>query len=260
MRQEAIRALEIRDETEISRRMTQGELEARALEGERAQAAAPADVSSQLRLTAHAEADHWQQSADAQARNDQAAAANARSLARLLADQRQQLEAAAARYEQWSATTVNIRETAGRAKAELERRGLAQRPEPQHTEPEGETQTTAEWWQQFETDLAGAGRAIEREHQAVVATGNPWPPQRKPQPQPQPAPGGPGTTPEPGNQADPADQALAEAREAAQHFIAERQAREARAQYALRVEREAEAAAPEAGMQAQPREDAEIGL
>ena len=57
MRLAAIRALEISDEADIIRGMTHGELEARALEAERAQATAPPDVSRQLRLTAQAEAE-----------------------------------------------------------------------------------------------------------------------------------------------------------------------------------------------------------
>ena len=65
--------------------MSRGELEARVLEGDRAQATAPPDVSSQLRLTAQAEADAWQQSADAEAEHDQVQAENARSLAATLA-------------------------------------------------------------------------------------------------------------------------------------------------------------------------------
>lgn len=65
MRLAAIRALEIRGEADIIRDMTHGELEARALEAERVQATAPPEVSSQLRLTTQAEADAWQQSAEA---------------------------------------------------------------------------------------------------------------------------------------------------------------------------------------------------
>jgi hypothetical protein len=57
MRQTAIYALEIRDEAGIIRGLTRGELEARILDAERAQASAPPDVSRQLRLTAQAQAD-----------------------------------------------------------------------------------------------------------------------------------------------------------------------------------------------------------
>ena len=60
-----------------SRRMTHGELEARILDGDRALASAPPDVSRELRLTAQAEADAWQQSADAETRHDQAGSADA---------------------------------------------------------------------------------------------------------------------------------------------------------------------------------------
>ncbi len=87
MRAATIRALEFRDEADIIRGMTRGELEAQVLDGERAQASAPPDVSSQLRLTAQAEANTLAQSADAQsadaqARHDHAAAASAMALAR----------------------------------------------------------------------------------------------------------------------------------------------------------------------------------
>ena len=43
-----------------------------------------------------------------------------------MATQREQLEAANARYEKWAAGTSGRREAAGKARAELERRELAQ--------------------------------------------------------------------------------------------------------------------------------------
>ena len=138
MRLAAIRALEIRDETAIIRGMTRGELEARALEAERAQASAPPDVSRQLRLTAHAEADARQQSADATTRHDQVEAARAATLASQLATRRQQLEVANDRYEQWAAATLATRETAAKARAEVERRSrtaAAQEPDG-HSRPD----------------------------------------------------------------------------------------------------------------------------
>ena len=178
LRQAAIRALELRDETEIVRRMTHGELEARILDAERAQASAPPDVSRELRLTAQADADAWQQSADAQIKHDPAESASATALARHLAAQREQLEAANARYEKWAADTSSRREAAGKARAELERRGLAQQTAGQpDAEPEDEPQTVVEWWRQLEADLAAVDMAIEREHQAAIAAGQPWPPQ-----------------------------------------------------------------------------------
>ena len=79
LRGATIRALEIRDEADILRGMSRGALEARILEGERAQANAPPDLSDQLRLTARAEADALAQCADAQARHDQVGASSARA-------------------------------------------------------------------------------------------------------------------------------------------------------------------------------------
>ena len=177
MRQDTFRALEIADEQAEIRAMCRGELEARVLEGDRAQATAPPDVSSQLRLTAQAEADAWQQSADAHADHDQARADNARTLATAMAAEKTRLEAANARYEQWSARTASTREIAGQAKAELARRGQ----EPA-TRGAPEPQTMAEWWRQFQADADAVDRAIEREHHAAVDAGQPWPPKRKPEP------------------------------------------------------------------------------
>jgi hypothetical protein len=124
--------LEIRDEAEILRRLDRGELEARALQGQRARAVAPPDVSRQLRLTAQAEADALQQSAEAHTQHARVGAASSTALAAQLAAERQRLEAASARYEQWSAGTHATREEAGKASAELQRRG--------HAQPEGESQ------------------------------------------------------------------------------------------------------------------------
>jgi hypothetical protein len=64
--------------------MDSQQLEARAAAAERAQTVAPPDVSGQLRATAHAEADAWQQAADAQANGDETGANNAQQLAGLL--------------------------------------------------------------------------------------------------------------------------------------------------------------------------------
>jgi hypothetical protein len=110
-------ALEIRDEADIIRDLDRGELEARVLQDERARAAAPPDVSSQLRLTAQAEADAHRQAADAQTQHDHTAAVSAAALAAQLAAERQRLEAGNARYEQWSADTRATRDTAGEGRS-----------------------------------------------------------------------------------------------------------------------------------------------
>ena len=53
-----------------------------------------------------------------------------------------------------------------------------------------------EWWRQLEADLAAMDRAIEHEHQAAIAAGKTWPPERHPQPEPKPMPE-PDSLPEP---------------------------------------------------------------
>ena len=92
MRKAVLAALEIRDEADIIRGLDRGELEARALQGQRARAAAPPDVSRQLRLTAQAEADALQQAADARTRHHHTARPAPRSPP--IAAERQRLEAA----------------------------------------------------------------------------------------------------------------------------------------------------------------------
>jgi conjugative relaxase-like TrwC/TraI family protein len=269
LRQAAIRALEMRDETEITRRMTQGELEARVLDGDRAQAIAPPDASGDLRLTAQAEADAWQQSADAEIRHQEAASAEARALARHLAAQREQLEAANARYEKWATNTSGKRETAGKARAELERRGLAQQAaEQRKPETEREPQTMVEWWRRLESDLASVDRAIQREHQAATAVGKLWPPKRTTQHKPGLAlepENSPGSDPETSGHPDPDDQTarldelLTQATAAAERFTEEKADRQARAEYAARLEREAYAE-PERALQPGASYEAEIEL
>ena len=269
LRQAAIRALELRDDTEIIRRMTHGELEARILDGDRALASAPPDVSRELRLTAQAEADAWQQSADAQIKHDQAGSADATALARHMAARREQLQAANARYQTWATDTSSRREAAGKASAELQRRGLAQQTAGQEqAEPEREPQTMVECWRQLEADLAAMDRAIEHEHQAAIAAGKAWPPGRHPQPEPEPMPE-PDSTPGAGQEADgrsgPDDQAarldrlLGQTTEAAQRLTAENAARQARAEYSARLEREAHAES-EHIVHAQASYEAEIEL
>jgi hypothetical protein len=269
LRQAAIRALEIGDDTEIMRGMTHGELEARILDADRAVASAPPDVSRALRLTAQAEADAWQQSAAAEIKHDPAGPARATALANHMAAQRERLEAANARYERWAADTSNRREAAGKARAELERRGLAQQPaEMRRPEAEEEPRTMVEWWRQLDADLAAVDRAIEREHRAAMAAGKPWPPERTPQHEPEPVPeleSSPGSDPEADAQPRPDDQTarldhlLAQTIKATQRFTEQEADREASAEYAARLEREA-SAEPERTFQTEASYEAEIEL
>ncbi len=282
MRFSTMKALEITEDS--YRSMTRGELEARILDGDQAQASAPADVSSQLRITARAEADAWQQSADAEAAHDQPAAAAAKALASHMTAEKTRLEALSTVYEAWAGKTQSIREAAGRAKAELGRRGQAQ--------PQERPQTMAGWWRQLDADLDAIDRALGRERQAAIAAGKPWPPERTAQaenerpevgavagplhhdgtlqvpgydlPVSEPESAEPGMqTPAPQHEPDARatrlDALQACADHAAQRLAADNAEREARAQYTARIEREAQAE-PEAERRTEIPDEAEMEL
>ena len=136
MRHDAISALQIHDEQADLAGMDRGHLEAKVIAGARARAAAPRDVSAELRATAQAETDMRIMAGQAQvggadpALYDQAAAE--------LAARREGWEADNAAYETWSDSTAGTRDIAGKAQAELERRGHkvpAWAPEDEHSEP-----------------------------------------------------------------------------------------------------------------------------
>ena len=290
LRRDTVRALEIAGEQAELRALSRGELEGQVLQGERAQATAPRDVSSQLRLTAQADADAWQQATDAEAEHDQAKATSARSLAATLATQTSRLETANARYEEWSARTAGTREMAGKAKAELQRRGH----EPATGEAPG-PQNMAAWWQEFQADADALDRAIEREHQAAIKDSQPWPPDRKPEAwHDEPDAAAPGSEPQlayalpgiPEAQMDPEpegsepetsevetaepgppddgraarlDELQARADEAARRIDAQRAELNASSEHTARLEREAQAE-PEVDWQAETPHDMEMEL
>jgi hypothetical protein len=264
MRKAVLAALEIRDEADILHGLDRGELKARVLQGERACAAAPPDVSRQLRLTAQAQADAHRQSADAYAHQDHAGAASATALAAQLAAERQRLEAGNARYEQWSADTHPTRDAAGQAAAELQRRGHAQQDSEPHAQPEDEPQFTAGWWQQLEADAEAVNCADASEHRAVGSTTDPRPPQRvrnmsqpsAPKPESWTSPE---TEPEQDNRAARLDELLARAGRAARRIAAQQAERQAGSQYAARMQLEAQTQA-EARQQAQAQDDVELEL
>jgi hypothetical protein len=265
-------ALEIRDEAEIMRSLHRGELEAQVLAGKRAQASAPPDLSGTLRFTAQAEADALRQSADAEVQHDETGASSAKTLARQLAAERQRLETGSIRYGTWAAGTCDIRAAADKARAELQRRGHAQPQEERQAQPD-KPRTTAGWWREFESDLQAAERAIARRHQAAIDAGGPWPPQRTPEPNPSSAPepdAGPTSKANPAVEPAPAkpeqddrsarlDELLARADQAARHLAAQQAERQASSEFAARIEREAQAQ-PEAGRQAETRDQAEIEM
>jgi hypothetical protein len=127
--------LQIRDEQADLTGMDRGQLEAKAIAGARARAAAPRDVSAELRATTQAETDARIMAGQAQVKGedpafyDQAAAA--------LAAQWEELDADNAEYEAWSESTAGTRDVAGKAQKELQRRGY-EVPEwtPEEEQPE----------------------------------------------------------------------------------------------------------------------------
>ena len=259
MRKAVLTALEIRDEADILRGLDCGELEARARQGQRARTAAPPDVSRQLRLTAQAEADARQR---AQAQHDCSDAASASALAAQLGAERQRFEVDNARYEQWSADTHVIRDAAGKATAELQRRRHAQLDGERKTQPEDEPHPIVAWWQQLETD-AEAANANASKQQAASYTGDPRP-QRVPdlippsvsRPEPRTSPE---NKPAQGNRAARLDELQARADQAAQRIAAQQAERRASSDYTARMELEAQTQA-EARQQAHARDDVELEL
>jgi len=173
MRRDTITQLEIGDEEQLYRAMSRGELEAKEQQARRAYAAAPKDVSADLKDTALAEADQRQAAAEADAQGDETTARALHSLADLLGTQKSTLEADHARHENWSVQTAGLREEGGKARAELTRRGQAPETRP------GET--TLEWWQRFERDCQAFEEHLVSLEAQAETEGTPWPPQPTPE-------------------------------------------------------------------------------
>ena len=129
-RRAAMRALEIRDESEYLRGLSRGELEARVAAGERAVAAAPADVSrGAAGSRAGPASDAWAQAAAARVAGKAAEAASAEALAAKLEAEHAKLDLAGTAYEQWSAGSAETRDRAGKA-GRRNWAAAAARPEP----------------------------------------------------------------------------------------------------------------------------------
>ncbi|MGH3196782.1 MAG: hypothetical protein ACRDPY_49085, partial [Streptosporangiaceae bacterium] len=169
MRQDTITHLEIRDEEQMYRAMSRGELEATERHAQRAYAAAPKEVSAELKDAALAEADQRQAAAEAEAQGNEPGAEGMRSVADLLATRKAALEADHARYETWSAQTAGPREDGAKAHAELTRRGQASEARPE--------ETTLEWWQRFERDCQVFEQHLATLKAQAETEGQPWPPQ-----------------------------------------------------------------------------------
>jgi AAA domain len=169
MRKDTITHLEIRDEEQLYRAMSRGELEAKELRARRAYAAGPKDVSVELKDTALAEADQRQAAAEARAQGDEPTASALDSLADLLGAQKAALDTGHAKHENWSAQSAGLREEGSKARAELARRGQTPGTRP------GET--TFEWWQRFEHDCRAFEQHLINLEAQAETEGKPWPPQ-----------------------------------------------------------------------------------
>ena len=169
MRKDTITHLEIRDEEQLYRAMSRGELEAKEHQAQQAYAEGPKDVSAELKDTALAQADQRQAAAEAEAEGNDATAEALHSLADLLGTRKESLEADHAQHQNWSAKTAGLREEGAKARAELARRGQASEPRP------GET--TLEWWQWFERDCQAFEQHLVNLQAQAETEGSRWPPQ-----------------------------------------------------------------------------------
>ena len=263
LRGAAIRALEIRDEVDIIRGMSRGELEAQVLEGERAQASAPLDVSGQLRSPRRPKPTRSPNPQTPRPGTIRPARPTPRPWScrwppngngsKPPAPDTRHGPPPPMTGEKQPAKPGPNSSGAGRPGLSRNRR-CSQRIS---------RQTMTGWWREFEADAEAAERAIARQHQAAIDDAKPWPPQRTPEPDPSAAPS-------PDLQASPEeavhddraarlDELLARTDQAAQRVAAQEAERQASSEYAARIEREAHTQV-EARQQAEARDGAEIEL
>ena len=123
----SVHALQLPDEAALLKAMGQGDLEARVLEYERAQAFAPADVTAELdsvtRQIGHART----QAAAAAEAGDDRVARGAEGLAGVLGERLARLQVADAARREWAEATAGQEAEARAAERELRARGLAER-------------------------------------------------------------------------------------------------------------------------------------
>jgi hypothetical protein len=141
--------------------MDRGHLEAKVIAGARAKAAAPLDVSAELRATAQAETDMRIMAGQAQVKGEDPAFAD--QAAEVLSGKRGNLEARNEEYEAWSESTTDTRDLAGKARKELQRRGHEMPtwiPEDESSKPEpdeSESRAEVEWEIEADAPKAEAG-------------------------------------------------------------------------------------------------------
>ena len=164
------RDLEIPAEEVSVRAKSRAELEGTVRAYTRAAETAPPDMSRQLDYHRKQAAGLGRQAEQAEADRDVQLASDSRAAAAEETRQADGLSAAQDTRDAWDRAHEAKRLAARAARQELDRRGIE--PEPERREPESLT-----GWRQFEADAQAAERAIERQRQAAIDTGQPWAPQ-----------------------------------------------------------------------------------
>jgi hypothetical protein len=169
------------DEVNI-RAKSRAELEGTVHAYTRAAQTAPPDMARQLDYHRQQATGLERQAEQAQAYGDTQLAGDSRAAAAEETRQANELSAAQDTRDAWDRAHEANRLVARAARQELGRRRIE--PEPEHREP----QNLTAWWRQFEADAGAADRAIERQRQAAIDAGQPWPPKpaataRTPNPQ-----------------------------------------------------------------------------
>jgi hypothetical protein len=157
------------DELNI-RAKSRAELEGTLHAYTRAAETAPPDMARRLDCYRQQAAGLERQAEQAEADGDMQLANDSRSAAAEEIRQAYELSAAQDARDAWDRAHEPKRLAARAARQELDRRGIE--PEPERREPESLTG----WWRQFEADAQAAERAIERQRQAAIDAGQPWPP------------------------------------------------------------------------------------
>ena len=119
----AVRALQLADEAALLKAMGRGDLEARVREHQRAAAAAPPDVRTELESVTRQREHSQEQARRARANGDETLARSAEALARAMEAQQERLRVADAARQEWAEATAGQAEAARQAQDELRRRG-----------------------------------------------------------------------------------------------------------------------------------------
>ena len=126
----SVRALQLPDDAAMVKAMGRGELEARVREYARAEAAAPADLSKEIRHSDGARDYTARQAEAARGAGNETLARSAAALADAIAAEGEQMRIAQAARDEWAEATAPKAEAADAARAELGTRGTPRWDEP----------------------------------------------------------------------------------------------------------------------------------